>query len=166
MNETDSFELYVLKQDLTVNPIPERADQLRDQAIIEGGLCTIDIPAYTDVNGFLGDIVLSVTGADCDVQVCRSGECDVCTREIIGDPICTPCASSGACDGLEDVVEFRYCDCDLVVTVDENNEFAMYTGKMESALVLILPHSSHILCITLSLFQYPTRPMSHQMTLN
>lgn len=112
-----------------MNPIPERADQMRSQAVTEGGLCTIEIPAFTDADGFLDALVFSVTGADCSINVCRSEECHVCTEGIGGDATCAPCTSSNNCDGLENVAEYRYCDCDAVVTVNENNEFALYTGE-------------------------------------
>ena len=126
------FELYVLKEDLVVNPIPERADALRAQAVEEGGLCNIQIPAYTDTDttdSYLNAVVSSVTASDtCTVNVCRSEGCNVCIDEG-GNITCVPCDNSGDCDGLTNIVEYRFCDCDTVVTVNENNEFALYTGK-------------------------------------
>ena len=117
---------------MTVNPIAERADALRAQAAAEGGLCGITIPAYTDADttdSYLNAIVSSVTAsAECTVDVCRSEGCHVCTEEG-GNATCAPCAVSSDCDGLADVVEYRFCDCDTVATVDENNKFVLYTGK-------------------------------------
>ena len=127
------FELYVIKEDLTANPIPERADTLRALALDEGGLCHITIPAYSDsdtTDSYLTAIVSSiVASSECTVNVCRSEGCHVCT-EVGGNETCAPCTASSDCDGIVDVVEYRYCDCDAVVTVNENNEFVMYTGKV------------------------------------
>jgi hypothetical protein len=126
-----SFELYALREDLTINPIPERADQMRTQATNESGLCKIEIPAYNDTNdGFLDSVVLSVTGTDCSIDVCRSEECHACTKKDGEDLSCALCSSSSDCDGLEDVVEYRHCECDAVVTVNEKNEFTLYTGEL------------------------------------
>ena len=126
------FELYVLREELTVNPIPERADAMRAQAQEEGGLCKFEIPAYTDVDttdSYLDAVVSSVTEtAYCNVNVCRSEGCYGCIDEE-GNTTCVPCDASNSCDGLANVVEYRLCDCDAVVTVNENNEFALYTGK-------------------------------------
>jgi hypothetical protein len=112
-----------------MNPIPERADQMRAQAKIEGGLCIIEIPEFLDsTHDFLDYVVLSIVGADCSIDACRSEDCNVCTEN--GEDVnCTLCSSSSDCDGLEDVVEYRYCECDAVVTVNENNEFVLYTGE-------------------------------------
>lgn len=131
----EDFELYVLREDVTVNPIAERADSMREQAAEEGGLCVIKIPAYNDADtteSYLGSVVSSVSGsAQCTVNVCRSVGCHGCTGEG-GNTTCVPCATSTSsdCDGLANVVEYRYCDCDAVVTVNENNEFSVFTGKV------------------------------------
>jgi hypothetical protein len=114
-----------------MNPIPERAAQMRAQARSEGGLCVIEIPEYLDsAHDFLDYVVLSITGADCSIDACRSEECHVCTEVEVGEDVtCTLCSSSSDCDGLEDVVEYRDCECDAVVTVNENDEFVLYTGE-------------------------------------
>ena len=131
---TENLELYVLRQDLTVNPIPERADALREQAAEEGGLCNIKIPAYEEddtTSKYLDTVVASVTSSpNCTIDVCRSEGCHVCTDEGV-DITCTQCADSDECDGLENVKEYRFCDCDAVVTVNKYNEFELYTGKNE-----------------------------------
>lgn len=60
----EDFELYVLREDVTVNPIAERADSMREQAAEEGGLCVIKIPAYNDADtteSYLGSVVSSVS---------------------------------------------------------------------------------------------------------
>lgn len=118
---------------MTVNPIPERADGLREQALAEGGLCDITIPAYsTDTDttdSYLTAVASSVVAStECTVDVCRSEGCHVCTEEG-GNATCTPCIVSSDCDGLANVVEYRFCDCDVVVTVNEDTEFVMYTGE-------------------------------------
>jgi hypothetical protein len=128
-----NFELYVLREDLTINPIPERADAMRAQAVEEGGLCNIQIPAYLETDttdSYLSTVVSSATtSTQCNVDVCRSEGCHVCT-DVEGNVTCTLCATSSECDGLGNVIEYRYCECDAVVTVTENNEFALYTGKV------------------------------------
>ena len=106
---------------------------MRAQAAADGGLCNIQIPIYSDTGGvdsFLSTVVSSVTAsADCVVDVCRSEGCHVCTANNGGEPICELCDTSSHCDGKQNVVEYRYCDCDVVVTANENNEFTMLTGK-------------------------------------
>ena len=128
---TADFELYVLREDLTVNPIPERAAELRAQAIQENGLCDISIQPYSNstdtVDSYLTSVVSSVSGPDCGVDVCRSEGCHACVDDGGGNATCIPCASSDECDGLENVIEYRYCDCDAVVTVDKYDKFRMYT---------------------------------------
>lgn len=107
-----------------MNPIAERADVMRTQAAEANGLCSIEIPAYTDTDGFLDGIVNSV-GSDCNITVCRSEECHVCfTNET-----CLECINDSGCDEIEDVDYFKNCDCDAVVTVNEEKEFALYTGE-------------------------------------
>jgi hypothetical protein len=118
-----------LRGDLEVNPIPERAADLRIQAVDEDGLCAFDIPAYTNIDIFLDAIVSSVTGADCNIDVCRSAGCHKCA-EIKGELKCELCQSSSDCDASEgEVLEYRYCNCDAVATVNENDEFRLFTGK-------------------------------------
>lgn len=123
----------MLKSELTVNPIAERADALRTQAATDGGLCDIQIPIYADTDtadSFLSTVVSSVTAsADCVLDVCRSEGCHVCVDENGGEPACELCATSTNCDGKQNVVEYRYCDCDVVVTVNEKSEFSLLTGK-------------------------------------
>ena len=149
---------------MTVNPIPERAQGLRAQAAEEGGLCNIQIPAFAEddtTSTYLDAVVASVTQSpDCIVDVCRSEGCHVC---LDGEEnvVCIPCAASDECDGLENVKEYRYCDCDAVVTVNEYNEFAMYTGKRDNTLFV------HLLFfrLTAAIVQYLTKQMTvSQMT--
>ena len=126
-----NFELYVIREDLTVNPIAARAEALRDQAVQEGGLCSIQIRPYTEgdtTESYLSDFVSSMSGSHCDVDLCVSTGCHACT-ENNGEVTCAPCASSDDCDGLSNVVDYRFCNCDLVVTVDHNDKFMLYTGK-------------------------------------
>ena len=112
---------------MIVNPIPERADVMRSQAAEGSGLCSIEIPAYTNTDKFLDGIKNSVVlGSDCNVTVCRNVGCHVC----FNNETCVECIDdSSGCDGMEDVAYFKNCDCDAVVTVNEQNEFALYTGE-------------------------------------
>lgn len=155
------YELYVLRQDLKVNPIPERADELREQAADEGGLCSIQIPAYTEADttdSYLSTVVSSVTAsAQCSIDVCRSEGCHVCTDEG-GNATCVPCSASSDCDGLANVIEYRFCECDVVITVNENNEFTLYTGKEVS--MIKQKHLPFPLADIVILTKYHTRQMS------
>ena len=140
-----NFELYVIKEDIVINPIPENLDALREQAAAEGGLCDITIPAYsTDTDtadSYLTAVVTSVaTSTECTVDVCRSEGCHVCT-EVGGNATCALCNASSDCDGLAYVVEYKFCDCDTVVTVNEDNEFVMYTGKQQNQQLIDFSHS-------------------------
>lgn len=134
------FELYVLREDLTVNPIAGRAEALRNQALQEGGLCSIQIHPYAvgdTTESYLNEFVSSMSGSHCDVDLCVSTGCHVCT-ENSGEVDCAPCASSDDCDGLSNVVDYRFCDCDLVVTVDNNDKFMLYTGKNNLSLFFMI----------------------------
>lgn len=139
------FELYVLREDVTFNPIPERAYEMRAQAEDEGGLCNIQIPPYPEkgtTNSYLDAVVSSVTAnPNCAVNICRSKGCHACSVEG-GNTTCAPCGESSDCDGLENVEEYRYCDCDVVVTVDELNQFALYTGKKVSSQICLMLQSN------------------------
>lgn len=131
-----SFELYVLRGDLETNPIPERAADMRIQAVDEDGLCAFDIPAYNATNDtdiFLNTIVSSVTGADCSITVCRSAGCHKCEDETT----CVLCDTSSDCDASEgEVLEYRYCNCDAVATVNEIGEFTLITGEKKCDLTI------------------------------
>ena len=128
IDNSTTLELYVIREDLVVNPIPERADVMRTQAAESGGLCSIEIPAYTNTDGFLDAIVNSVLGSDCDIKVCRSKGCHLCyNNNTLG---CVECIDGSTnCDGIEDVAYFKNCNCDAVVTINEKDEFALYTGE-------------------------------------
>jgi hypothetical protein len=96
--------LYILRDEFTVNPIPDNAEQLRDQAENEGGLCAITIGNYTDDDSFVDEIINSITGDDCSITVCNDTMCDAC--------------NSTTCENVEEVTDYRNCDCDLVVSID------------------------------------------------
>jgi hypothetical protein len=118
------FELYVIKDDLNANPIPEKAKQLRSQAMDGSGLCNIEIPAYVNQNNFLDAVKASVTGNHCGISVCRSVGCHACFR----NSTCIVCGEGTNCDGKENIDEYKNCDCDIVATTNANNEFTLYTG--------------------------------------
>ena len=161
-DETSSFELYVIKEDLVINPIPENQGALREQAATEGGLCGITIPAYTDTDtteSYLAAVVSSITAStECTIDVCRSEGCHVCLEDG-GNATCASCNSSSDCDGLANVVEYRFCDCDTVVTVNEYNEFAMYTGKQGSLPINFLHPNNFLFQHIIMNKKYPTRKM-------
>jgi hypothetical protein len=128
------FHLYVIKGDLKVNPIPEKAEQLRALAAAEGGLCSIEIPAYTDTDAFLNGVKTSATtGEDCNTVICRSEGCTVVFQN--GTEIA--CTATNSCEGLTEteVQDFKNCDCDVIVSVNELNEFVLYTGKTHATQV-------------------------------
>lgn len=119
------FELYIIKDDLKVNPIPQKAQQLRSQAMDGDGLCSIEIPAFTNKNSFLDTVKKSVTGNNCGIKVCRSAGCHACFR----NNTCTVCGLGTNCDEQQNIEEYKNCDCDIVVTTNPNSEFTLYTGK-------------------------------------
>jgi hypothetical protein len=116
INGTSSFELYILRNDLSVNPIAENAASLRDQAISEGGLCDISIYDLNDVaNDIVSDIVASITGGDCGVTACSADQCVPCNSIVCSGDI------------VAGISEFRYCDCDLVVGKDDTDILFMFS---------------------------------------
>lgn len=149
------FELYVIKDDLKVNPIPEKAKQLRSQAIDGNGLCDIKIPAFINTINFLDTVKASVTGSACAVSMCRSTGCLACFH----NSTCVECLESTNCDGQKDIKEYKNCDCDIVVTTNEKNEFTLFTGKeavqkgSEDAFIFLYYLNSNL---RLTLFFYST----------
>jgi hypothetical protein len=120
ITESAVFELYVMKSDPMVNPIPEKADQLRSQALKEDGVCRLEIPAYSGTSSeFINSIIGNVTG--CGIVVCPSEGCERCS-----DDTCVLC-EGGDCDGEAGVEEYRGCDCDVVVTVDGENKLKLFS---------------------------------------
>jgi hypothetical protein len=101
---TNTFDLYILKGEFTVNPIPDNAERLREQAQDEGGLCAINIPTYTDDDSFVSEIISSITGENCSITACDATSCDAC--------------NATTCENVEEVTDYRNCDCDLVVSID------------------------------------------------
>jgi hypothetical protein len=128
VNITDSgtFELCVIKDDLMVNPIPEKSPQIKSQAQSGDGLCTIQIPTYTDTEAFLSTVQSSVTGNDCGITICRAEGCIA----RLANNTKIMCNATSSCDEMKDIEEYMNCDCDVVVTADGDNNFALYTGKL------------------------------------
>lgn len=116
VNGTSTFELYILRDDLSVNPIAENAASLRDQAIGEDGLCSFTIYDLDDVtNNILADTLASILGSDCNVTACDA-------------TLCIPCNSTlCSADVVADITEFRYCECDVAVGIDDADTLFMFT---------------------------------------
>lgn len=133
ISNSSTFELYVIKDDLKVNPIPGNALDLRTQAVANGYLCSIQIPVYTDTEPFLSAVKSSITGSDCGLTICRSQGCTARLAEDGDTEIFILCDASNNCDGMADIQEYTNCDCDVVVTVDtvddDQKNFALYTGE-------------------------------------
>jgi hypothetical protein len=113
INDGPSFELYVIKNSLEINPIIQNAGALREEAESQGGVCSIYFGVYesgTEIQAYLESIVQSITNS-CDVKVCAFIE------EGVSD--CKPLRNVTN----DDIVEFRDCDCDVVIhLIDDKTE--------------------------------------------
>lgn len=120
-NDTESvatpnktFHLLIIKSALKVNPIAENAVQIRDQSIQDNALCEITIPQYYDNVSFVQNITRSITGPYCGISVCDASECHACDET--------------SCENVkEDILDFRNCDCDVVVYIDEEYRLVLST---------------------------------------
>ena len=104
-----SFEFYVIRQDLVVNPILGNIEFLRTQAKNDYGLCKIKFPVYKDTDSFLDFVKDSVNGNDCNIKVCRSLGCYVRFKpQADSDKTVTlKCDRENNCDEFPNIVEFR-----------------------------------------------------------
>ena len=113
-----TFELYVLYDDLSVNPIAGNADVLRQQARNDGNsLCSITFPVPYGP-GWNESVVNGVKAIDdnssCSITVCLTGECT-------------------APDNNK-TLEYHNCTraCDIVIE-DKDNKFSLYTVPYANA---------------------------------
>ncbi len=118
INETGTFELYVLYDDLQTNPIAENSAFLREQAQEDGNaLCAITFPTYNS-NWVNSIIVESVDNSSaCNVDVCQIHEC----QSILNSD--------------NEILEYHNCDksCDVVIGVDNDDKFSLFTVSYPDA---------------------------------
>ena len=114
INETKTYELYVLRNDLEANPIAGNADVLRRQAQ-EGGnsLCDITFPKWGNSSAWKGSVKSSImNGKDgvCNVTICLTDEC-------------TPTYNTAK----DVILGYENCPCDVAIGVDNaTNKFVLY----------------------------------------
>ena len=65
-----TFELYVIKDDLSVNPVAANARDLRDIADV----CALTFPAFTDAGSWLSSVFSSANGCN-DIRICQDDVC-------------------------------------------------------------------------------------------
>lgn len=114
-----TFELYVLYDDLSVNPIAGNADVLRQQARNDGNsLCSITFPVPYGP-GWNESVRSGISAVDddstCSVTMCLTSQCQA------------------KLDSSKKVIlEYHNCDCDIVIEND-GNKFSLYTVSYPDA---------------------------------
>lgn len=109
-----TFELYVIKQDLTTNPIAENSEELRKQADV----CSITFDTLENANNNTDDWINNVKDSidgDCNFKVCRANDCES-IRKTNDDE-----EPEGEIEG------YRYCKCDVVVDLDDKKQVFLFT---------------------------------------
>ena len=115
INETKTYELYVLHDDLEANPIAGNAKVLRKQARNDGNsLCTITFPQWSNSSAWQGSVkgsVMNVNGGVCNATICLTDEC-------------TPTYNTAK----DVILGYENCTCDVAIGVDsKTNKFVLYT---------------------------------------
>ena len=85
VNKTEIFELYVIREELDVNPSAGNAQKLRRQAE-KDGLSEITFPKYTDYaseTDWLQAVYANVTAVNRTVQVCLQDDCEPIFENLI-----------------------------------------------------------------------------------
>ena len=124
INASDTFELYVITEDLNANPIAGNAQVLRDQA----SKCIITFNSYeaSDNNptAWIEDIIKNIEGIDgvCPIDICRASEC-------------TPILEDESPNKKEqEVLGYEACDCDIVLDVNTESKFVLYTVSYKDSI--------------------------------
>ena len=113
ITEAATFELYIIRDDLEANPIAENAARLREQAEV----CDITFGTFdtaSDADGWISSVVNSV-GTSCDFTLCSHLDCES-IRPINEDG-----------DPYGDIEGYHYCDCDVVIGLDDNDLVFLFT---------------------------------------
>ena len=77
INEKGTFELYYIAADenfdLTINPVTENAKELRELAVVQGGVCDITFEIYQEgssIDAYIQRVIESINTDDCGINVC------------------------------------------------------------------------------------------------
>ena len=110
INGSKTFELYFIEGvDLATNPIAANAEALRDQA---KDACDVTFGAFNDAadkDEYIQNVLGSIPSG-CGFSACNETSCEAVLDE----------------EGKV-VVEYRNCPCDLVIGLDEEDKFIIYT---------------------------------------
>ena len=132
-NVTETFELYIIREDLAANPIAENAATLRAQAEV----CNITFDTYesasNDNNGWIENVTDSVQGEDCNFTVCSYLSSD-----------CQQMSSTDE-DGQQVIEGYQYCDCDVVVGLDQNDHVFLFTVEDKGSETTSIPNDIKLL---------------------
>ena len=80
ISEEGTFELYyIAANDLTINPVTENAKELRELAVVQGGVCDITFDVYRqsidDSDSYIQRVIESIDTDDCGINVCSRTQC-------------------------------------------------------------------------------------------
>ena len=85
ISEEGTFELYYIAAnetfDLTINPVTENAKELRELAVVQGGVCNITFDVYRqpidDSDSYIQRVIESIDTDtdDCGINVCNRTQC-------------------------------------------------------------------------------------------
>lgn len=82
ISEEGTFELYYIAADenfdLTINPVTENAKELRELAVVQGGVCDITFEIYQEGSGidsYIQRVIESINTDDCGINVCDRTQC-------------------------------------------------------------------------------------------
>jgi len=116
-DEARTFELYVIRDELRVNPIAANAPLLRDLSDI----CSITFGKDTgSETTWLQNVFASISCAGGKVTICRTTDC-------------TPIYYADK-EGKKNVVrEYRDCSCDVVMGVDSDKKLFLHTVSFKGA---------------------------------
>lgn len=111
------FEIYIIRDELSTNPIAENAATLRNQAKNVGNsLCIITFPEWSNNSASWINLVKSsithATEGTCNLNICLTNEC------------------IPALNNKRDVtLGFDYCTrlCDIAIELNAQNKFLLYT---------------------------------------
>ena len=107
----ETFELYVIREDLDANPIAENAASLRAQAEV----CNIEFGMFNSGSSnivWIDSVVNSIDDSSCVFTVCSHLDCE--SGLIRPQP-----------DG--DIEGYRFCECDVVVGLDDDDNVYLFT---------------------------------------
>lgn len=119
-DETKTYELYVIQDELTVNPVVENILDLRAQSSV----CQITLEKWEGAIAtqskidYVHKVVSSVDAATCEIIVCPVSAC----AETLSGPA-----------GEEFVIGYEDCPCDVVLGIDDDDYFFAYTVAFQGS---------------------------------